>query len=470
MTHIYDPIEALLNDQSLPEPEWIDIDRIEPHPDNPRKDLGDLTELCDSIKAHGILQNLTVVPHPEKPGAFRCVIGHRRLAAAKLAGLPKVICICDNIMNYEDQVCTMMLENLQRSDLNAFEQARGFQMMIDFGLSVADISDKTGISRSTVRRRLKLSELDADRLQKKSSEVQISIREMELLAEVNDVHERQKILDKVGTGDFDYAIKNAIRKQKIDNNLPFIKKHLKKDYGATEIPVNKTWSLDYETLGKDINCIEYKSGDVDRALKGVTLPADGLFFCFKEYEGVIRLYKKAVKAKKSTPKKSEAELLREKAIADAYGEIDLINRIAYQRRREFFEAMKPKSSDLISLLRFALKLTYLHKNMSKLVVTKELNKICGIEGDKSESSSVYTEAFETVSVNDLPMLIFILSGDDEKAGFEGSSRFRAPEYCNNSFLRAEYEFLLSMGYQMSDAEQQMLDGTHEIFSRNFDQK
>lgn len=76
----------------------ISIEKLCPHPDNPRKDLGDITELAESIKAQGILQNLTVVPYIGEvtgmpiEGLYRVVIGHRRLAAAKLAGLKEVPC------------------------------------------------------------------------------------------------------------------------------------------------------------------------------------------------------------------------------------------------------------------------------------------------------------------------------------------------------------------------------------------
>ena len=66
---------------------YINRDRLEPHPDNPRKDLGDLTELVASISKQGLLQNLTVVPSPENEGKYRIVIGHRRFAAASLAGM-----------------------------------------------------------------------------------------------------------------------------------------------------------------------------------------------------------------------------------------------------------------------------------------------------------------------------------------------------------------------------------------------
>lgn len=142
----------------------IPVARLHPHPDNPRKDLGDITELTASIKANGVLQNLTVVPraNPDvnyeelcrqyyadpteenrtKLNQFRntdgytVIIGHRRLAAAKAAGLMELPCIVVEDMTLEEQISTMMTENMQRSDLTVYEEAEGFQMMMDFGNSV----------------------------------------------------------------------------------------------------------------------------------------------------------------------------------------------------------------------------------------------------------------------------------------------------------------------------------------------
>ena len=94
--------------------QYIPVERLHPHPDNPRKDLGDLSELAASIKENGIFQNLTVVPDAELH--FTVIIGHRRLAASKLAGLTELPCVIVN-MTPKEQVQTMLLENMQRSDL-----------------------------------------------------------------------------------------------------------------------------------------------------------------------------------------------------------------------------------------------------------------------------------------------------------------------------------------------------------------
>lgn len=75
--------------------QMIAVDKLHPHPQNPRKVIGDVTELAESIKANGILQNLTVVPNNDNwddKSDFTVVIGHRRLAAAKQAGFKQILC------------------------------------------------------------------------------------------------------------------------------------------------------------------------------------------------------------------------------------------------------------------------------------------------------------------------------------------------------------------------------------------
>lgn len=96
--------------------EFVDINKIYPHPDNPRKDLGDLTELAESIKVSGVLQNLTLVPRDKD--TYTVIIGHRRLAASKLAGLKEVPCIITE-MDEKEQAATMLVENTKRIDMEA---------------------------------------------------------------------------------------------------------------------------------------------------------------------------------------------------------------------------------------------------------------------------------------------------------------------------------------------------------------
>ena len=188
----------------------IQTTRISPHPENPRKDLGDLTELAESIRTNGILQNLTVVQNDSY--GYTVIIGHRRLAAAKLAGLETVPCVVAE-MSEDDQLTTMLAENMQRSDLTVYEQAEGIQLLLDRSFSIADIAEKTGFSESTIRRRAKLLELDKEAF-KRSQQRQVSLSDYEKLNEITDIDARNKLLDVLGTNNFNNEFEKAKRNQK----------------------------------------------------------------------------------------------------------------------------------------------------------------------------------------------------------------------------------------------------------------
>lgn len=142
----------------------ISIELVKVHPNNVRKTYNDIEELAESIKAKGILQNLTVVPDPQEPGKYLTVIGNRRLTAARMAGLETVPCIVSD-MDEKEQTSVMLLENIQRSDLTVYEQAQGFQMMLDLGETEDTIAEKTGFSKKTVRHRLNIAKLDWNEVQ-----------------------------------------------------------------------------------------------------------------------------------------------------------------------------------------------------------------------------------------------------------------------------------------------------------------
>lgn len=196
----------------------IEIGKITPHPNNPRKDLGDLTELTESIKTNGIFQNLTVVPYYSQiknrviEGTYTVIIGHRRLAAAKLAGLTEVPCAVVE-MSEKEQLATMLLENMQRSDLTIYEQAKGFQMMLDLGEDEESIAKKTGFSKSTVHRRVSLLELDEE-LFKTGQERGATLADYAMLEKIKDIELKNKALKAIGTGNFDYEVRACIEEEK----------------------------------------------------------------------------------------------------------------------------------------------------------------------------------------------------------------------------------------------------------------
>ena len=211
----------------------IAIEKLHPHPDNPRKVIGDIDELADSIKANGILQNLTVVPMNDDWTEFTVIIGHRRLAAAKQAGLTELPCAVVE-MTEKEQLSTMLTENMQRSDLTVYEQAKGFQMLIDLGDSVAEVVEKTGFKESTVRRRLKLAELDEESF-KDSQLRQPTLADYERLNQIKDIDVRNELLKSIGTNNFDNRLYSAVQKQKTDEEKEKIEAIAQKIYGASKI-------------------------------------------------------------------------------------------------------------------------------------------------------------------------------------------------------------------------------------------
>lgn len=147
---------------TTPELLELELERIVPAPDNPRRDLGDLAELAASIKDVGVLEPLTVTDGDGS--TYIAVFGHRRLAAAKLAGVKTAPAI---VRHYEDveRVEVMMAENLQRADLNPVDEARGYARLRELGRSQKQIARAVGRAESHVSKRLALLELPAPALE-----------------------------------------------------------------------------------------------------------------------------------------------------------------------------------------------------------------------------------------------------------------------------------------------------------------
>ncbi len=137
---------------------------IEPDKEQPRKnfDTESLTSLAESIARHGILQPI-VVRKPQNEGAsgilknkYTIVAGERRWRAARMAGLSEVPVIVKNISDHE-AAAIMLVENLQREDLNAVEQAKGLERLLhEFDLTQEQTAEIVGISRPALTNALRL--------------------------------------------------------------------------------------------------------------------------------------------------------------------------------------------------------------------------------------------------------------------------------------------------------------------------
>ena len=157
----------------------VDLDRLTPAADNPRKDLGDLTSLAESIRAHGVLQPVTVTTD----GLL--VFGHRRYAASKLAGKTTIPAEVRE-MTERERVEAMVAENLERVDLNPIEEAQAFELLLPlFGDDEEQVAKRLHRSRTLVHDRLVLRRLP-DVAQRLLAEGRVRIGEAMLLATIAD--------------------------------------------------------------------------------------------------------------------------------------------------------------------------------------------------------------------------------------------------------------------------------------------
>ena len=143
----------------------LNINDIEPNRDQPRKDFDEqsISELADSIARHGLIQPIVVKPNAN--GRYSIIAGERRWRASRIAGLNEVPVI---IKDADEQTLMelALIENLQREDLNAVEEALGYRSLIEgYGLTQEEVAKRMGKSRSAVTNALRLLALNSTELE-----------------------------------------------------------------------------------------------------------------------------------------------------------------------------------------------------------------------------------------------------------------------------------------------------------------
>jgi ParB family chromosome partitioning protein len=426
----------------------LSVDKLYPHPDNPRKALGDLKELSESIKAKGVMQNLTVVPRADEDGTYTIIIGHRRHAAAKKAGVTELPCVVVD-MDYQEQLATMLLENIQRSDLTAYEQAKGFQMMMDFGDSVSGIVKKTGFSESTVRRRLKMAELDEEVLKKVSGR-QISFGDIDKLSEIEDLETRNKVLADIGTANFNNSLKTAVDKQKLDAILKEMREAFNAA-GLVEISGSEYTKWRYETCICGLKDIEK---EISRAKeRGAT----GYYYSYRE--NFYMMYKKDERPKAKNDE-GETEYQRsERERKERVAKLEEAFERAYQLRREFVDNY-PMSSAMKNLPKIAAFLACMgiNEDVGDSICKEDFEKL--VFGRECELSS-YEETCDMIDTGAKAMLVavWLLTDGEGLDCYDWQGL-----YGESEALNMIYEFLESLGYEMSDEERELIEGTSELYT------
>lgn len=448
--------------------QYIKISNIYPHPDNPRKELGDLEELVESVKKNGIMQNLTVIPRdtltkaPEEQtpaekistkSDFHALIGHRRLAAAKKAGLEVVPCKIVSNISLNEQVGIMLEENMQRNDLTIYEQAQGFQMMLDLGETEASIAEKTGFSRSTVRRRLSVAKLDQVILKKKELDesFQLNLKDLYELDQIEDINTRNKILNEAcNSRNLTWRAKQAAGEERRKKTEAAIVPMLE-EKGIRKAPKkveNERYSNKWESI-KEYSLekpapeeITYKAGKKDE-----------LFYITWGYSlHIIRAAKKKVK-KDAAKEELEQRMKRIKSM----------DRWMEKRSREFVRNIvdgdiAPLKEDIRDEL-----FEIIVKNGIKCDESPMIRFLTGKnywDLSPEEKDEVKKKIGKLTTV--CKMLIFINEGikGKELCGYGG--------FCGSSEAERKYEFyriLKKYGWNFEEGEEALLDGSSDLYTK-----
>ncbi|MCR4962167.1 MAG: ParB/RepB/Spo0J family partition protein [Lachnospiraceae bacterium] len=201
----------------------VDINLINPNREQPRKEFNreKLEELADSIKQHGLIEPILV---QDRDDHYEIVAGERRWRAAKLAGLKEVPVV---IRKFSEQeiVEISLIENIQREDLNAIEEALAYKSLMDkFGLKQDEVAKKVSKNRTTITNSLRLLKL-GEKVRNLVIEKQISEGHARALLAIDDEDKQfalaeRVIKDKLSVRDIEKLVKEGSNTKPVKKELP----------------------------------------------------------------------------------------------------------------------------------------------------------------------------------------------------------------------------------------------------------
>ena len=256
-------LESLFNENATDEGGIITVslNDIEPNRQQPRKDFDEdaLSELAESIAQHGLIQPIVVKPTTN--GRYSIIAGERRWRACRIAGLYEVPVVIKDV-EAQELMELALIENLQREDLNAVEEALGYRSLIDtFGLTQEEVATRMGKSRTAVTNALRLLNLSEDELDALRIGA-ITAGHARALLSVEEAELREKMLE--------LAIKGAsvrdLEKMAKTNKKPAAKKQEKNTfYNEVELSLKnelrRKVSIKSDGRGKGTITIEFFSDE-----------------------------------------------------------------------------------------------------------------------------------------------------------------------------------------------------------------
>src|SRR4026208_863260 len=258
MRHDSHYVEELSQHQPAPVGRMIGLEKLDPNPEQPRVDFGDLTELTASIAEKGVLEPLLVKPS-RATGRWMIIAGERRFRAARAAGLTEVPCVEMDI-DAGGVAEIALIENMQRKDLTVWEEADGLLALCDrFGYTHDDVARKVGKSRTTVSEALAIARIPDD------------VREV---CRGADINAKSSLLQIVRQPDDDSMRRLAKEIATRGLNRNDAREVRRQEMGPRVVPDSKPYTFKYASPDKDFNIeVKFRAAQVSDAEVALILRA-----------------------------------------------------------------------------------------------------------------------------------------------------------------------------------------------------
>lgn len=172
----------------------LPLSSIDPDPNQPRKNLGDLSDLALSIGTHGVFSPIIVEAQPD--GRYRILAGERRFTASRSLGLPTIPCIIRSVEE-QTRLELQLIENMHRKGLDPIEEARGMRRLMDeFNLSQRNLALRLGKSEATICQTLRILDLPPSTLEALQESPSMTKSVLLELAKESDPDKQQQLIQR----------------------------------------------------------------------------------------------------------------------------------------------------------------------------------------------------------------------------------------------------------------------------------
>lgn len=430
------------------------IEWIRPHPKNPREELADIDDLVKSVKAHGIMQNLTVVPDfDENSGdtpSYVVIIGHRRLEAAKRAGLEKVPCTIARNLTDQDIQQIMLVENMQRTDLTPLEEAKGIQMCLDLGIPESALAEKTGFSRNTIKARKTLLKFTEENV-RNAFNTGATLQDFMDLDKIEDPEIRDDLLkNSIGTKffrrDLDIAKRRDETKRWLNKKaLPYLEKH-----NAEKL---ESRDGDWQHASYFFNGRE----DFDSVFPKDLDPDDKIGYTVGSY-GVDIFVKYAHPKPKQEAQEDERQK-RRRLLADEFTRArvrrtDFIKDLRWMPVNQH-EAKKELLSEIVEFM------CGWHSTELDMQLFREIFDPSKKSWKADDAAEKIRNLYDQNPVKALITVVYMIREKQAGESYDWNGRYAGGKIEGNKKM---YEFLEQFGFVMTPEERQLIDGTHQLYA------